>query len=604
MTKLPNNPSILVLIRSFWGHLAVRRKRQLGVLMVLMVLASFAEVLSLGAVLPFLGILTAPEKVFKYSAVQPILQTFGIQTAQELLLPITVAFIVAALLAGAMRLLLLYANTRLSHSIGADLSFEIYRRTLHQPYAVHVSRNSSEIISGITSKAGLIIGGLLMPLLTFLGSVCILVAVLAALLVVNPTVTLVAFFGFGTIYGVVIFLTRKRLAKNSRRAAMESTQVIKVLQEGLGGIRDVLIDGNQDEYCRNYRNADIPLRKAQASTIFIAGSPRYAAEALGMAFIAILAYAMAQMPGGVSSAITTLGVLALGAQRLLPVLQQSYSAIVAMRGAKASLSDALHLLNQPVDDKVYSAEGTPVPFCKALQLYNLGYRYAPHGPWVLRDLNLTIPRGSRTGFIGQTGSGKSTLLDIIMGLLVPSQGDVKIDGIELAPKTQRAWQRRIAHVPQSIYLADSSIAENIAFGVTSGQIDMVRVRLAAQQAQIADYIETLPDQYQTHVGERGVRLSGGQRQRIGIARALYKQAEVIVFDEATSALDNDTERAVMDAIECLGGDLTILIIAHRLSTLQRCDQVVELSHGHLVRTGSYEDVVTSRDVTIHKTRTA
>ena len=591
MAKPRNIPSTLALIRAFWAHLAVRRKRQLGILMVLMVLASFAEVLSLGAVLPFLGILTQPDKVFRHPAIQPFLQMLGIQTAQELLLPITVVFIVAALWAGAMRLALLYANTRLSYAIGADFSYEIYRRTLHQPYAVHVSRNSSEIISGITGKAAMIIQGLLVPSLTLISSALIMLAILAALLAVDPIMSLAAFVGFGAIYGVVILLTRKRLAKNSRRVSRESSQVIKVLQEGLGGIRDVLIDGSQAEYCRNYRKADNPLRRAQASTIFIGGSPRYAAEALGMAFIAILAYAMAQQSGGVASAITTLGILALGAQRLLPVLQQSYSAIVSMRGAKASLADALALLNQPVDPLVYADSSVALPFTQGIQLHNLGFRYALDGPWVLHELNLTIPKGSRTGFIGATGSGKSTLLDIVMGLLSASRGNVLIDDTPLAPATQRAWQRRIAHVPQAIYLADSSIAENIAFGIPEASIDMTRVALAARQAQIADYIEALPSQYQTHVGERGVRLSGGQRQRIGIARALYKQAEVIVFDEATSALDNDTERAVMDAIENLGKELTILIIAHRLTTLQRCDQVVELSHGRLIRSGTYDQIV-------------
>jgi ATP-binding cassette subfamily B protein len=586
------NPSIMALTRAFWDHLAIRRKRQLGALMVLMVLASFAEVLSLGAILPFLGILTSPEKVFLYPAIQPLLHAFSITTAQALLLPITIVFIVAALLAGGMRLLLLYANTWLSYAIGADFSYEIYRRTLHQPYSVHVSRNSSQIISGVGKAQG-IVSYLVMPLLTIISSAWILLAVLATLFAVNPSMTLAAFLGFGVIYAVVIMLTRRRLGNNSRRVSRESTQVLKVLQEGLGGIRDVLIDGTQAEYCRNYLQANNFLRDAQASTAFISKAPRFGVEALGIVFIAILAYAMARMPGGVTGAITTLGVLALGAQRLLPVLQQSYSSIVTMRGGKASLSDALDLLSQPIDSRVYSTESREVPFTRGIKLSNLSFRYAPDGPFVLRDLNLTIQKGSRTGFIGQTGSGKSTLLDIVMGLLSATHGSVNIDDIKLSPSTQRAWQNRIAHVPQSIYLADSSIAENIAFGTAADEIDMVRVRHAANQAQIADYIETLADQYQTHVGERGVRLSGGQRQRIGIARALYKQAEVIVFDEATSALDNETEQAVMSAIDSLGENLTILIIAHRLTTLRHCDQIIELSHGRLIRSGSYDDIIIS-----------
>lgn len=265
--------------------------------------------------------------------------------------------------------------------------------------------------------------------------------------------------------------------------------------------------------------------------------------------------------------------------------------MIQIRSSKRSLQDALELLNQPIDTEVYADQGVALPFREAITLQGLGFRYEPDAHMVLRGLNLVIPRGSRTGFIGATGSGKSTMLDVIMGLLPATEGTVLIDDQPLLASTQRAWQRRIAHVPQAIYLADSSIAENIAFGVPRDRVDIDRVYQAARQAQIADYVESLPDQYWTSVGERGVRLSGGQRQRIGIARALYRRAEVIVFDEATSALDNDTERAVMDAIENLGTDLTILIIAHRLTTLQRCNQVVELSNGQIIRSGTYADMV-------------
>ncbi|HEX7387973.1 MAG TPA: ABC transporter ATP-binding protein [Castellaniella sp.] len=579
----------------FWSHLVARRKRQLAVLLVLMVLASFAEVLSLGAVLPFLGVLTQPEKVFAHPAIQPVLAWLHIATPAQLLLPVTVAFIIAALLAGAMRLLLLYVSTKLSFAVGADFSYQIYRRTLYQPYAVHVSRNSSEVISGVTSKVAAVIYYFLTPVLTLASSSVILVAILAALLAVDPMMSIIAFFGFGGIYGVVILASRRRLLFYSQKIAAESDQVIKVLQEGLGGIRDVLIDGTQATYCQQYRQADVPLRHAQAGSLVIAGAPRYAAEALGMVFIAILAYAMARQPGGVSNTITLLGVLALGAQRLLPVLQQSYQAIVQLRSGRHSLQDALGLIGQPIDPDVYESTEA-LPFERAIELRGLGFRYVVDGPQVLRDIDLRIARGSRVGIMGATGSGKSTLLDIVMGLLHPTTGGIWIDDRHLEPATQRAWQRRIAHVPQTIYLADTTVAENIAFGVPPGQIDHYRVKLAADRAQIAGYIESLRDGYDTFVGERGVRLSGGQRQRIGIARALYKQAEVIIFDEATSALDNETEQAVMDGIEGLGPDLTVLIIAHRLTTLRGCDLVVELRHGRVVRAGSYGDVVNGRDV--------
>lgn len=579
------------LLGALWRHISPRRRRQFGFLMVLIVIASFAEILGIGAVLPFLAVLTAPDYVFEHRAAQPLIQALGFTSAGQLLLPLTIAFGLAALMAGAMRLLLLWASTRLSFAVGADLSIGIYRRTLYQPYAVHVSRNSSEVINGISGKSNSVIHSVIVPTLTLISSIVMLVAILIALLYVDPVIALVAFGGFGAIYASIIRIVRKRLMADSQRMASESTQVIKSLQEGLGGIRDVLIDGSQAAYCQIYRDADLPLRRAQGSSSFIGASPRYVMEALGMLLIAALAYALSQQSGGIAKAIPVLGALALGAQRLLPVLQQTYAAWTGIRGGQASLQDVLELLDQPLPEHADQPPAKPLPFQRQICLKRLSFRYSPQTPWVLGDIDLTIAKGSRVGIIGTTGSGKSTLLDVVMGLLPPTQGTLEIDGQAITLSNGRAWQAHIAHVPQAIFLADSSIEENIAFGIPKDQIDHGRVRRAAKQAQIADLIESWPRQYQTPVGERGVRLSGGQRQRIGIARALYKQADVIIFDEATSALDNETEQAVMQSIEKLGDDLTIVIIAHRLTTLKNCTHLVELGDGRIKRTGSYQDIV-------------
>lgn len=555
-----------------------------------MILASFAEILSIGSVLPFLGVLTAPRHVFEYPAAQPFIQALRLTAPEQLLLPLTIAFGLAALMAGAMRLLLLWASTRLSFATGADLSINIYRRTLYQPYAVHVARNSSEVINGITGKANGVIN-IIMSALTLISTCIMLSAILIALLSVDPVIALAAFGGFGLIYMFIIRLTRNRLLINSQRIARESTQVIKSLQEGLGGIRDVLIDGSQTAYCQNYRNADKPLRRAQGNNSFIGASPRYAVEAFGMLLIAALAYTLAQQSDGIGKAIPVLGALALGAQRLLPVLQQGYAAWSVIQGGQASLQDALELLDQPLPGYTDQPAAKRLAFQQQINLKQLAFRYSPQTSWVLKNLNLRIAKGNRIGFIGTTGSGKSTLLDIVMGLLHPTEGALEIDGQPITASNGRAWQAHIAHVPQAIFLADSSIEENIAFGVTIDQIDHDRVRQAAHQAQIASIIETWPKQYQTFVGERGIRLSGGQRQRIAIARALYKQADVIIFDEATSALDNETEEAVMQAIEGLSKDLTVLIIAHRLTTLKNCTQIVELGDGGIKRAGTYQEIV-------------
>ena len=553
--------------------------------------ASFAEILSIGAVLPFLAVLTNPDRIFQLPVVRPLINFLGFSSPDQLLLPLTIVFAFAALISGAMRLLLLWASTRISFAIGADLSINIYRRTLYQPYAVHASRNSSEIISGISVKASSVIGYIITPSLTLISSAIMLVVILLALISIDPAIALAAFGGFGLIYAVIIKLTKGRMLINSQSISRDSNQLIKSLQEGLGGIRDVLIDGCQAVYCQIYRNADLPLRKAQGNSNFISASPRFGIEALGMMLIAMLAYALARQPDGIAKTIPVLGALALGAQRLLPVLQGGYASWSSIQSGQISLKDTLELLDQPLPEYVDQPPATPIQFQQQINLNQLSFRYTPQTPWILNNLDLTIQKGSRIGFIGLTGSGKSTLLDIVMGLLQPNEGTLEIDSEEITTHNTRNWQAHIAHVPQAIFLADSTIQENIAFGVPINKIDNALVKQAAEQAQIADIIETWPKKYQTFVGERGIRLSGGQRQRIGIARALYKQADVIIFDEATSALDNKTEQAVMQSIESLGKNLTLLIIAHRLTTLQNCDQIVELANGGIKRIGTYNEIV-------------
>jgi ABC-type multidrug transport system fused ATPase/permease subunit len=574
---------------SLWRHLSRRRQVQFILLLVLMLVSAFAEIVSLGAVLPFLGVLTAPDRVLSVPWVRSFASAMGIITGARLILPITIAFAVAALLAGAFRMGLLWASTRLAFASGADFSIEVYRRSLYQPYEVHVFRNSSEVISGITYKVGNVVEVLYQALL-LLSAAVLIVAIGAALLLIDPLVALIATVGFGSTYALIASFFRGRLRRNSREIADGQTHVLKALQEGLGGIRDVLLDGTQPVYCEIYRRADMPLRRAQGNNLFVGASPRFAMEALGMVMIAALAYGMSRQAGGIGAAIPILGALALGAQRLLPVLQQAYTAWATIAGRYSSVADTIELLEQPLAAELLQEAPTPLMLQESVRFAAVRFRYA-EGPWVLDGFDLTIRKGARVGIVGSTGSGKSTALDLLMGLLVPHEGEVLVDGESLRGSRIRAWQRAIAHVPQNIYLADATIAENIAFGVPPAQIDLDRVKQVARQAQIATLIEARPEGYNALVGERGVRLSGGQRQRIGIARALYKRASVLVFDEATSALDNTTEQSVMDAIEQLDRNLTILLIAHRLSTVKRCDCIVELTNGRVAAQGTYEQLL-------------
>jgi ATP-binding cassette subfamily B protein len=553
-----------------------------------MLASAFSEMISLGTVLPFIGVLTAPDKVFNYPVVRSVAGSLGITSPDQLVLPFVIAFALAAIAAGGIRVLLLWANTRISNDIGAELSIEVYRRTLYQPYKVHVSRNSSSVISGITDKTHSAVN-VIQSFLTLVSSIVLLVALTMALLAIDPFTVSVAALVFGVSYGLITWAARRQLRINSQRIARESTQVVKALQEGLGGIRDVLLSGTQSVYCETYRNADLPYRRAAGSNTFIAFSPRFAMEAIGMVLIAGLAYGLSRQAGGVATALPVLGALALGAQRLLPALQLIYVAWAAMAGSQNSLAEAIELLNQPLPDEATRPEPEPLEFRDSIVFKSVRFRYLDDSPWFCLDL--TIQKGARVGFVGSTGSGKSTTLDLLMGLLAPAAGQILVDGQSILGERRRSWQRAIAHVPQSIFLADTTIAENIALGVPRNKIDMNLVREAARQAQIDKFIESRGKAYNELVGERGIRLSGGQRQRIGIARALYKPASVLIFDEATSSLDNATEQAVMESIENLNRDLTILIIAHRISTVKRCDQIIELAQGKVVAQGSYEQLL-------------
>jgi ATP-binding cassette subfamily B protein len=558
------------------------------VLLLVMLASSVAEVLSLAAVLPFLAVLANPEGLWNQQLVQQWAPQLGFAGAQELLLPITIAFAVAALAAGAIRLLNLWLNGRLAAAIGSDLSCEAYRRTLYQPYAVHLARNSSELIASISTDVSRVIYQVLNPLLLLLSSGLIAASLVVALLAIDWNIALGAGLVVGLVYAAAMASSRRPLQVMGQSQVLLNRQLIQALQEGLGAIRDVLLDGTQAFYANAYQRADQPLRRTGADASFLSTYPRLVLEPVGMALIAVMGLVLVSQQG-VGKALPLLGALALGAQRLLPVMQKVYEGWAQSRNAKDSLATVLRLIAQPMP--IYPSQGAihPMSLQHGIRFEAVRFAYGPELPEVLMGIDLEIRKGERIGIIGSTGSGKSTTLDLLMALSLPTAGRILVDGVDLHdpvhPERLMAWRTTIAHVPQSIYLADISIAENIAFGLSTDQIDMALVKRAAEQAQIAGFIESSPDGYSSFMGERGIRLSGGQRQRIGIARALYKQAQVLVFDEATSALDNETEAAVMKAIDRLSQELTIVIIAHRLTTVQRCDRVIELDHGVIAQDG-------------------
>jgi ATP-binding cassette subfamily B protein len=579
----PLDSSYLPLLRRLWSHISKRRRYQLLFLVILMAIVSFMEIVSIGLVLPFLGALTAPEIIFNSAYIAPFIKLARIESPSEILLPLTITFISSALVTGLFRIFLLFLNTRVSFMAGADFGLDIYRKTLYQPYSIHCSRNSSEIIAGITNKANSIIYSVLLPFLNILSSSFLLIAIIGLLVYLYPFVAMISIIIFGSIYGLIIYLNHKKLKENSHKIAEDTTFLIKSLQEGLGGIRDTLVSSNQEIYCSIYQKADASLRVAQASNLFIAGCPRFIVESFGMIVIACLAYSATRNNFTLSELIPTLGIMAYAAQKLFPVLQLAYGSWSAIQSSIASLEDILHLLDQKLPIFANKKKIKPLNFKKNIVLRNVYFKYSTNSSYALKNINFEIKRGSRLGVIGKTGSGKSTFLDLVLGLLVPTKGSMYIDNKLLRSNNQHSWSLNIANVPQTIFLTDGTIEENIAFGLPKNKIDLDLVRSAASQAMLADDIESWPLKYKTLVGERGIRLSGGQRQRIGIARALYKQAKIIIFDEATSALDYKTERSVMNTIHNLSNDLTIIIVAHRLSSLKICSEIIEIKNGEVKR---------------------
>lgn len=585
-----NNREPLACLAWLIANLEPARRSQMWRLLGLMLVGGAAEVISIGAILPFLSVVVAPDRAADLWVIRALLNATGLGAGQIILVAATL-LIVTALAAATIRIWLTWASNKFILDVGHDIGVRIYSRMLRQPYTLFISRNSSELISGI-EKVQYLIFAVLQPVMQ--GCVAFVVAlfIIAVLVSLQPLAAVMATLVVGGAYLSVGLIFRRVLARNARVLADSQTQRIRLVQEGLGGLRDILLDQSQEVFERAFSKLDRAFRNAQTVNLFVAAAPRFVIEGVGVVLIALLVLAMSGQPGGAVAAIPVIGALALGAQRLLPLLQMVYSGWSQFVGASEVLLDVRTLLTAPITRNRRRGEGEPlVAFEHAIELRGLGFSYGNQRKSALRSIELTIVRGERLGILGKTGSGKSTLLDLMMGLLEPSEGQILIDGVALDEESRALWQGQVAHVPQSIFLADSSIAANIAFGEEPGAIDFPRVRMAARAAQIEDFVDGLPFGFETPCGERGVQLSGGQRQRIGIARALYRDAGVLILDEATSALDDATEAVVMQSLARLGPQLTVIMVAHRLSTLSSCDRLIRLDHGRVDAVGTYAEMV-------------
>lgn len=591
MNTARSHPAFWTLLPELYGHLSSQRKRHLYVLLALMILGAIAELATLGSLLPFLSLLAGVDQPARIPSFTRIFAAFGATTAREQVWTAATIFAAIALLAGAIRIVLNWSTQVFTARLGLELSVDVQQRILLQSYSFHLAHNSSEAVAAIDKVQSLVVH-VLLQLIYATAAGFIALVIVAALFYVDPLTATLAAVAFSSLYLLVSAITRPRLARNSESIRTAYEERVRIVQESIGGIRNVIIDGSHEVYVDAFAKVSRRFGDAAAGTAFIAVSPRFIVEAAGMAIIAIVAVLVAGREGEFAYALPLLGAVALGAQRLLPLLQQVYHGWASISGHRSTVSEVLQLLRLPIpqDRRVSSAE--PLPLVDWISVERVSFTYPGGREPVLDGVTLEIPRGCIAGVVGTTGSGKSTLADLVMGLIEPTEGRITVDGVPLTGTARRRWQRSISHVPQAIFLADTSIERNIAFGVPSEQIDHASVRSAAAAAQLHDFVASLANGYDTTVGERGIRLSGGQRQRLGIARAIYKQSPVLVLDEATSALDEATEAAVMASLQALGAEgRTILIIAHRLSTLSHCDLLVRLDEGRVVDSGNYAEVV-------------
>lgn len=555
-----------------------KRKKQLVIYLVLTVLVAGCEILSLAILLPFLSILINPDAISSYVKLNELAKFFLLDENSILLL-MTFAFGGTAVLIGCLRLLLLWNANKTAFDVGADICLKIYRKALYTDYIEHLSINSSKIISSITERSNIIIYNVVLPALTIFSSLIIFLSIIFTLLLIGREIVFIGILFFALIYLIIIKSIKLFLTRYGKIVNEGAEKQIKLLQEGLGGIRDVLLDNTQDVHIELFKKNDSIVRDAQARIQFISQSPKHAIEALGLLMIAVFSYIFFVDSSNIATLVPLLGIIALGSQRLLPVMQQAYGSWAAITSGAASLNTTIELITN--EKQLQEKSKNIISFKKEIILENINFKYPGKKNNVLNSINLKIKNGEKLGIVGKTGCGKSTLLDILMCLIEPDSGFIYVDNILITKFNNNEFKKNIAHVPQKIFLADATIAENIALG--DKNIDELRVMEAIKLAELNELLEKLPQGVNQRVGENGLLLSGGERQRLGIARAIYKNTNIIILDEATSALDSETEKKVINNIEKFNGIKTIIMVAHRVSTLSNCDSIYKIIDGSLVK---------------------
>lgn len=554
-----------------------RRRQQFLAMLFLMLCGAIAEFVTLGAVVPFISIMGDPLTFFEKVSGTIAGGMLSDMNVSEARLALTAIFVALLVIAGTIRIVISWLSTRFAMAIGNDLSMTVYRNILDQSYSFHLNTPSADLLSSM-QKINLFSTMVLIPLMQSTTALVTSVFIVAALLLVNTELTLLILVLTGSLYLVINFSLQPVLRRNSVDIAQGQSEKIRLVQEGVGGIRDIIINGLRDFYLNRFAIVEGRLRRRQTVNIFLTNVPRYFVETALLVVTTVVVYFVSRESGELSTILPTAAAFALGLQRILPNMQLIYRGRALISANSGSISDVRRFADMK-SPRIDVAQRLQLRFDTELALQDVSFRYPGQTEDVLDSVNLRIAKGSFIGITGETGGGKSTLVDLIMGLQLPLSGRVLIDGVMLEEVNIASWRSRIAHVPQSIFLVDGTIGENIALGIDLGELDNARLEEVVMRAELGELIASLPGGLNARVGERGVRLSGGQRQRIGIARALYLNRDVLVLDEGTSALDSDTQRKVMGNLRDYMSGITVISITHRVDTLVNCDEIIRVEKG-------------------------
>ena len=570
--------------------LSLREKKTGGVVLGMMLVLAFLETAGVASVMPFLAVLGQPELVETQPVLAWVYERGGFESVDRFLFLLGVGAFVMVLVSAVFRIVTTYAMTRWTQMRRYSIGARLLATYLRQPYEFFLNRNSADLSKSILSEVDELVLKVFRPALHLIAYSLVAIVLVGFLIWLDPVVALLVATVVGGAYGLIYLSVRGVLSRMGEDRLRANRQRFTAASEALGGIKDLKVLGREEAYLRRFRGPASRFARHQSLSLTLSTVPKYLIEAVGFGGVLLLALALLRTGGNLGTVLPILGVYTFAGYRLLPSAQHIFRSISDLRFGLPAVEDAWRELQLGTESGGTPREGKDkLRLIQALCLKNVHFRYPGADHDALQGLNADIPAGRSVAFIGATGAGKTTAIDLILGLLSPTRGQIEVDGTPLTDERVRAWQRNIGYVPQSIFLADASVAENIALGIPSEQIDRDAVQRAAKMAAIHDFIEArLPKGYDTEVGERGVRLSGGQRQRLGIARALYHEPDVLVLDEATSALDSRTEASIVEALGRLEGKKTIIMIAHRLSTVERCDRIFLLEHGRQVSTGTLE----------------